>query len=426
MNNSKKEIKNAGWIIGGRIGQMIISLMVNLLTARYLGPSNYGLINYANAYVAFFSSLCTLGINSVIVKEFVDKPDEQGSTIGTALGLKLLASTLSVCTILAVVGVMHSNDPIAIRVVLLCSLSLVFHIFETFNYWFQNMYNSKVPAMAALGAYAVTAAYKVVLLVLQKDVEWFAFSMSVDYIVVAIFLLISYRRYRGPALRFSLRTAKSLLSKSHHYILSGMMIAIYGQTDKMMLKVMMDDAYVGYYSAATTICSMWTFVLSAIITSMYPTILRMHKVDQDGFIRKNKQLYAIIFYLSCFVSLFFMIGGKYVVLILYGGEYLNAVNPLRIITWYTAFSYLGVARDAWIVCENKQRYLKYIYLSAAILNVGLNAVLIPCMQASGAALASLITQIATSIALPFLIRELRPNSKMMVEAIMLKNTLGGK
>ena len=51
LNN--KVIKNAGWIVGERIIQMVISLVVSLATARYLGPSNYGLINYAASLTAF-------------------------------------------------------------------------------------------------------------------------------------------------------------------------------------------------------------------------------------------------------------------------------------------------------------------------------------------------------------------------------------
>ena len=57
-----KEMKNAGWIIAGRIAQMVLSFLISIFTARYLGPSNFGIINYAGAYVAFFTSLCTLGI----------------------------------------------------------------------------------------------------------------------------------------------------------------------------------------------------------------------------------------------------------------------------------------------------------------------------------------------------------------------------
>ena len=65
---NNKIINNMSWMIGGKVAQMIINLFVGLLTARFLGPSNYGLINYGLAYTAFFSSFCTLGINSVIIK----------------------------------------------------------------------------------------------------------------------------------------------------------------------------------------------------------------------------------------------------------------------------------------------------------------------------------------------------------------------
>ena len=51
-------VKNAGWMIVGKIFQMVLNLIVGVFTARYLGPSNYGLINYAGAYTALFMSFC--------------------------------------------------------------------------------------------------------------------------------------------------------------------------------------------------------------------------------------------------------------------------------------------------------------------------------------------------------------------------------
>ena len=94
--------------------------------------------------------------------------------------------------------------------------------------------------------------------------------------------------------------------------------------------------------------------------------------------------------------------------------------PLRIVSWYTAFSYLGVARNAWIVSENRQNHLIKIYVGAAIGNVVLNFFLIPAWKASGAAMASLLAQILSGFILPFFIKDLRPNAKLMVDAILLK------
>ena len=81
--------QNAGWLVGSKVIQMILSFFISLLTARYLGPSNYGLINYATAYTTFFSALCSLGLNSIIVKELLDNPNDEGNVLGTAIGMKL-------------------------------------------------------------------------------------------------------------------------------------------------------------------------------------------------------------------------------------------------------------------------------------------------------------------------------------------------
>ena len=44
-----KTLRNAGWIIGGRLVNKVLVFLVGVLTARYLGPGNYGLIDYAAA-----------------------------------------------------------------------------------------------------------------------------------------------------------------------------------------------------------------------------------------------------------------------------------------------------------------------------------------------------------------------------------------
>ncbi len=415
-----KVAKNAGWLIGGKLAQMLINLIVGLLTARYLGPSDYGLINYAAAYTAFFSSICTLGINSVIVKEFVDAPENEGEIIGTALGLRAASSLLSALTVIGISLVADAGETITQTVVALSSIGVIFQIFEVFNYRFQAKLQSKITAITTLIAYTVTSGYKVVLLILRKPVTYFAFATSVDYICLAVLLFVCYKKNNGGKLTFSLSYGKKLLSKSYHFILPGLMVAIYGQTDKIMLKHMISDAEIGYYSTAVSICNMWCFVLNAVIDSFYPSIMEAFHKNKAEFDRKNKLLYAIVFYVSVSVSLLFTIFGKLAVKILYGDAYLPAVGPLKIITWYTAFSYLGVARNAWIVCMDRQKYLKYIYLSAAAANVILNCILIPVWGALGAALASLIAQVITTLVVPFFIKATRENSIMIIKAIFFR------
>ena len=92
LNN--RVVRNANWMISEQIVQMIISFVISMITTRYLGPSNYGIINYCAAYVAFFSSVCSLGLEGVLVKELVTNPDKEGEFVGTALVMRIAAGIL--------------------------------------------------------------------------------------------------------------------------------------------------------------------------------------------------------------------------------------------------------------------------------------------------------------------------------------------
>lgn len=418
-----KVTRNAGWLIGGRIYHMLLAFFVGLVTARYLGPSNYGLINYALTYTTFFASFCTLGINSIIVKDFVDHPEEEGLALGSALVLRAISSGLSFIMMLGISFVADRGEKTTHIVVALCGIGMLFQIFDTINYWFQSRLESKFSAEATVISYTVVSLYKIWLLLTQKSVEWFAISTSLDYFVVACFLLLVYKKHHGPHFGFSKKKSRELLHSSYHFILASLMVSIYGSTDKFMLKQMLNETMVGYYSTAVSLCSTWVFVLSAIIDSLYPCILQSFEKDRQLFERRNRQLYAIVFYVSVGVSLLISILARPIVSVLYGEAYLPTVMPLRIITWYTAFSYLGVARNAWIVSYHCQNYLKYIYIGAAVTNVLLNSFFIPLWGVSGAALASLITQISTIMIFPLFIKELRPNVRLMLDAIQFKNVI---
>lgn len=416
--------QNAGYLILGKMFQMMFSLVVGMLTARYLGPANYGLINYAGAYTAFFAAVCTLGINNVLVKEFIDCPGEEGKVIGTTLGLRAISSILSSIAIVGISSVLDMGEPTTILVVALSSVGMVFQITETYNYWFQSRLESKVTASATLRAYLVSAAYKVYLLITGKDIVFFALVSSLDYLCLGIILFIEYKKHSGGRLQFSWTYGKKLLRQSRHFVLANLMVSIYGQTDKLMLKQMIGEAETGYYATAVYLCGMWCFILNAVIDSIYPSIMSAAKDKNWPLFRKrNIQLYATVFYLSVIVSLGFTVLAKPIIYILYGESYLPAVNPLRIVTWYTAFSYLGVARNAWVVAKNMQKHLFAICAASAVINVILNIALIPVLGASGAAIASLIAQVFTILIVPSFIKDMRENLVLILEAIVLKGIL---
>ena len=409
-----KEAKNAIWIIGCKLVQSLLAFFVGMLTARYLGPYNYGLITYAASLVAFVVPISTLGLNNIIVREIVDNPELEGLNLGTAILLNLISSFFCIIGVTVFSAILNPNEPITTIVCFLYSLILLFQALEQINYWFQAKLLSKYTSIVSLCAYSVVAAYKIYLLATGKSIYWFAISNAMDACLIAVANLVIYNKLGGKKLSFSFENGKRMFAKSRFYIVSSMMVTVFAQTDKIMLKQMLNDAAVGYYGAAVACAGLTSFVFTAIIDSFRPSVFEGYKINQQVFERRLIMLYSMIIYLSLAQCMIMATFSGLIVHIIYGDEYKLAGEALRIIVWYTTFSYLGSVRNIWILAYNEQKQLWKINLSGALANVLLNTLLIPIWGVNGAALASLITQFFTNVVIGFLIPSIRGNNAIML------------
>ena len=412
-----KVAKNATWIIACKIVQSVLALVINMFTARYLGPSNFGLITYAASLVAFVVPLMQLGLNNIMVQELVNRPEEEGKILGTSITLSLISSLACIAGVTAFAAIANRGEPVTIVVCLLYSLNLIFQALEMIRYWFQAKLISKYTSIISLIAYMVVSGYKLFLLITAKNVFWFAVSNAFDFAIIAFGAIIIYSKKGGARFAFSWELAKRMLTKSRHYIVSSMMVTIFAQTDKIMLKLMLDETHTGYYGAAVECAGVTTFVFVAIIDSFRPSIFEALKKSEESFERRLKMLYSIVIYLSLAQSVAMTVFAKLVVRILYGAKYAPATGALMVVVWYTTFSYLGSVRNIWILAKDKQRYLWIINLLGAVANVLLNASLIPFIGIYGAAIASLVTQFFTNVIVGFILRPIRPNNIIMMEAL---------
>ena len=414
-----KEIKNAGWIIAEQIFQMAVSLVVGVLTARYLGPSNYGALNYTASFVTFALSVATLGMEGVVIKKMIMSPDDEGVYLGSCMLFRFISSILSSIAIFVIVAVLNPDDRLKWILVFLQSFQLIFKSVQILDSWFQRHLKSRYVSIGKMVACLIVAGYKIFLLATQKDIVWFALSNSLTDIVVALMLYIFYRTEHGQNLKVSKKKGMEVLSESYHFILSGLMSATYSQMDRIMIGSMMTDVDVGLYTTATAICGMWLFVPNAIINSFRPKILELKKQgNEESYMRRLEQLYSSIIWLCIFASVVICILGNFVIRILYGDDYIGAVSALRIAIWYETFAMIGTARGIWILCENKNKYVKYYLGIGAVVNLILNYVMIPVWGINGAAVATLITQIITSMIAPLLFKETRYHTLIVLRAFV--------
>lgn len=415
--------RNASWIIGAQVVKAIIGFFISILTARYLGPSNYGLINYAASIVTFVTPIMYLGLNSTLVQEVVNHPDREGETIGTAIVMGFFSSVLCILGIISFTLVANPGEWETTLVCGLYSSLLLFQSIDLVQFWFQAKLLSKYSSIVSLFAYVVISAYQVFLLATQKSIYWFALSQVIDYAVIAAALIIIYRRIGNQKLVFRFKTVPVLFENGKYYIIANLAVSVFAQTDRIMLKIMVGNEVAGYYGAAAMCAGVTSFVFSAIITSFHPVIFEHKNENEEKYENSICTLYSIIIYASVFQCILFTFGAGIIIRIMFGSSYEPSVSVLRLLIWYTTFSYIGSVRSVWMLAENKQKYLWILNVAGAGANILLNYFLIPVMGASGAALASLVTQFFTNILMGEFVRPIRKNNRLMFRSLNPKYLL---
>lgn len=420
---NKKFFHNIGWLMGGKIVNMILQFLVSLATARYLGPSNFGTINYVAAFVSFFSSIASLGLAVIVIKEIATDKYDNNKVIWTSIWMRIATAILSTICIVALMFITNKNDPQIVQIAFLESISIIFSSFDTINYYFQAKLLAKWSSIAGVLAYIGMSLYRIYLLATGADIVWFALATSTDMIFLTLFLMIFYIRVEGFHPRFDWGIGKRLIKQSYHYLIAGLITILYAQVDRVMLGNMLDKASVGYYSAALTISTLWSMIPSALIQSLSPVLYDAAKKDRSLYLRRLRQSYALLFWLNAAYSIFVCVFAHWVILLLYGSDYLAGTNALRIVVWYYGLSTMSTLNQVYLANDNKNRYINRFCLAGLITDVVLNAALIPVFGINGAAIATLITHLMIQIIMPYVYKDTREIAVSIIQGALLRDVL---
>ncbi len=412
-----------GWLLGGKIVNMILSFFVSLATARYLGPDNFGSINYVAAYVSFFSSITSLGLSVIVIKEISMGKEDDNEVIWTGILMRFLTAVFSTIAVIALVSITDKNDPLMVKIAILESIAILASAFDTFMYWFQGKLLGKYTSIASVVAYIGMSLYRIYLLANNADILWFAFATSVDTLLLSLILMLCYVRENGFHPKVSVRLGKSLMKQSYHYMISGLIAILYSKIDQIMLKQMLDTYSVGLYTAALTIAGLWGMIPSAFIQSVSPILYKNAEENRGMFYKRLRQSYAGIWLLNICWSLGVSIFSYWVIYLLYGKAYLGARGALVIVVWYTGITSIGSLTQVYLATENKNKYVNYFALAGLVTDVVLNALLIPKMGILGAAIATLVTYTVIHIVMPLAIRDTRDAGRLIIQGMLFRDVL---
>lgn len=157
--------------------------MVGSLSARYLGPSNYGLLNYGTSLISFFNTVSTLGFASTLAVEMVMDRDHTGKILGSAVVFRFITSVLSYIGIFLLVQILEPHNQLLKVVTMLQAIAVILNTYEVFLYWFQMRLEMRMVTIASMIALTVTAIWRITLLAKQASIQFFALSNSITALV---------------------------------------------------------------------------------------------------------------------------------------------------------------------------------------------------------------------------------------------------
>ncbi|MEH2000457.1 MAG: flippase [Nostoc sp.] len=391
-------IANTGWLFADRILRMGASLVVGVWVARYLGVQQYGLFNYALAFVSLFSPIFTLGLDDVVVRHIVRQSSNKEEILGTTFWLKFLGGIASVLLAVSTMFFLGEHETLKIWLVAILGMAGIFRATDTIEVWFQSQVQSKYTVIAKNTAFILNSAIKIALILTKAPLLAFAWVTLAEFAMSAIGLLIVYQ-VKGSSLwlwRWSFSAAKTLLKESLPLIFSGFAILIYMRIDQVMLGQMIGNSEVGIYSAAVRISEIWYFIPGAIVSSVAPSIYAAKEKSESLYYQRIGKLLSLMTCISFAIALPLTFLSDKIIMVMFGSGYAEAGTILAVHIWTSLFVFMGLATSPWFIAEGLNHVSLGKTLFGAILNIILNLLLIPKYAGLGAAIATIISQAAAT------------------------------
>jgi PST family polysaccharide transporter len=386
-------VRNTGWLYFENVFRAGVGLFIGAWMARSLGPGRLGELNYAVALVGLFLSALSPGIDSILIRELVRRPEQKEYFLGTTFYLKIIGCLISFALVLIAVFLLRPGDTASAMLVAIIAAGKLFTPLETIDVWFKSQLNSRLSVVARNVAFICSSVVRIVLLVFSAGTSAFAWVLLFESALTSFSLIAIYNRcgYSLQGWRYEGGTFRQLVQDSWPMVLSNIMVVVNLNVDKIILRQLMDKESLGLYSAAVSISTSWYFVPLALGTSMLPVLTKSHDSDKPLYIKRSRQFYDFTAMLCIGIALLMTIFSHWIVQLLYGAHYAASAPVLTIHVWSGLFLFLAVACGRNLNIENANHITLYTGVVGAVINVALNYLLIPFFGIKGVAWSSVLS-----------------------------------
>lgn len=389
----KRAVVNIGWLLLDKFMRLSIGLLITMWLAQYLGPTQFGQMNFVTSIVAIFAVFATLGLKGVVVKELVNQPTTTFNVLGSAFFLKVLGALVTYALLIAFSFFVLPSTVETKWFIAIVGVSILFKTSEVVSFYFEAKVESKYVVWVENCAFVIASGIKLGLLWFEAPLIAFFVAIVVEALLMAVALLFIYQRQVSSLMNWQAtkRQMSSLLSQSWPLIISSAAWVVYTRVDQVMLGTMLDAQAVGLYAAAVRLTEIANIVPMIITFSMVPLIMPLRADNKDLYQTKFQQVYDFAVGLMIVGAVLTLFIATDVVGILYGDAYAASASVLKIHVWTCVFIAMATVSGKYLLNEGLQKITMQRHLFGVCLNIPMNYVAIPLYGIEGAAGTSLIS-----------------------------------
>lgn len=383
-----KIYKNTGFMVWSGGVNMINSLLVWAVIARYLGPTTFGHFTLIMAIYVVFFNVCSLGLGPFIVREVTGGEEDRQSFI-RSVTIILIAGGILSSALMSATGLVLGVAPEVLKPLSLLSLSLIA----------TSLIAKYESLLIARERASVIAGVNTGENVLKALVPWWVVSQGggllavcTAFVILRFGTLVAYRLMVRAGGSFGWPDAREMvrvLKQVPWFLLINLSAGLHWQLGIILLSQWRGAIDVASYGAASRLLTPWTLLCVSYATSVNPTLCRLATDSLTRMGRFCQRAMTDLLLLLLPLAAGTCLLGRPIIELIFGPEYLSAVAPLKILIWTLVPLGLVLLLARSLIAVHKQQIDFWTNVLALGTNFILNVWLIPRYGAAGAAGAQL-------------------------------------
>jgi O-antigen/teichoic acid export membrane protein len=382
-------------MLGGQFVRAVVQGVYFVALARALGPSDFGSFSAVVALAAIATPVSSLGSNFLMIRSASRDATDRVDQWLRAAALTVLGG-LALALVLAVLGsfLVAGGEVSFLALLLLLITDLIGQkMVETAALYWQSVGNSRpILFWPTLTNVLRLAAALVLTFTPSSSLDFWSILYAVATLPFAL-VVFAYTSTRTGLRRVSLRLSAADLRTGMSFAIGSTSQTVYSDIDKVMLAGLSSPYASGLYSAAYRIVDMAYLPIRAIAATTYPLFFREGRHGIRGPLRLVRKVAPLAFGYAIPSAVALTFAAPLVPIVL-GTEYdgAEAILPwlsLLLVTRTASFLAVDSLSGADLVGSRT-----LVQVAIAIVNIGLNFILLPTYGIAGAVLSTFICEIA--------------------------------